>query len=99
MVGLNYPVKKKKRVDILTYCVIHKGGEGRSLGFQGQNFVLGPNMPSVRSGWVGLSSYPDRTVNRVWARNSGLRVARTEPMPDSDSAGNFGPYRLFPGHL
>ena len=84
------------RVDISTYYVIRRGDGGRSLGFQGQNFALSPNLSSVRLGRVGLGSYPDRTVNRVWACNSGLRVATGFLASDSKSTGNFGSYRILP---
>ena len=56
--------------------------------------MMSSNLTSVRF-W--LVSYPDRAENRARARNSRLRVVRTDPMPNSDSAGNFGSSRVGSG--
>ena len=90
---------KKSQINHRPPCAAQVSAPGPSLGTRGPNSMVSSNLPSVRSGRLGLASYPDRTVNRAWARNSGLRVARTEPMPDSDSTENFGSYRVSPGRI
>ena len=56
---------------------------------------MNSNMPSVRSGRLGLVSYGLGLVFRVWARNSRLRVARTNLIADSDSTANLGHIGFF----
>ena len=84
-------LKKKTEINHWPPCSAHTGVRGPSLGFLGPNSMVSSNLPSVRSGRVGLVSYPGRTVIRVGARNSTLRVARTDMMPNSDSTENFTP--------
>ena len=73
------------------------GSQGPSLGYPDPNSMLSPNLVSVRSGRVGVVRFGALPEIRVWARNSRLRVARTNLIADSDSTENFGSYRVFRG--
>ena len=59
--------------------------------------MLSPNLVSVRSGRVGVVRFGALPENRVWARNSKLRVARLNVIADSDSTENSGSYKVFCG--
>ena len=92
-------VQKKSQINHWTFISAYMCDPGPSLGFLGPNLVVSSNLASVRSGRVGLGSYGPGLVFRVWARNSRLRVARTNPSSDSDSTQNFGSYRVFGGEI